>query len=91
MQMTRNEQIKFVRELSRNIVNDAVQHIKSGSVPDTWDGHELRALLADKFSESAAMSAVRRAPRLGRARNYRNTVLVNARISDGGPVTPGFK
>ena len=68
--MTRQEQIDFVRELSKNVAEDIVDSIERGRIPSEWDGRELRLLLADKHSE---WDMATRADK----RRYRNTVLVN--------------
>lgn len=72
--MTRTEQVGFVKELCANIAKVHITAIKEGRIPAGWDGHELRCLLADHFEDSASMSVIRREPRKGRARAYRNTV-----------------
>lgn len=75
--MTKTQQIKLVREISRNIANELVSHIKNDRVPDHWDGHELRLLLAEKHASSGRMSSLAGHGTSTRARDYRNTVLVN--------------
>lgn len=73
--MNKREQKRFVRELSQAVVRETLAAITAGKTPATWDGHELRLLLADKFEASASMSMLRREPRSARTRNYNNTVL----------------
>ena len=75
--MTKKQQMNFVRELTENIASEVVATIRSGKVPDDWDGHELRCLLAEKFEASARMSQIKDEPRSKRAREYRNTVIIN--------------
>ena len=75
--MTRTQQKKFVKELATRVANEIREQILSGKIPEEWDGHELRCLLADRFNASADMSVIKAEPRQRRARNYRNTVLVN--------------
>lgn len=75
--MNKKTQIHFVKELSNNILARIVQQIRDGKTPENWDGHELRALVALGFEQSAAMSLVRTEPRSKRARDYKNTVIVN--------------
>ena len=48
--MTREEQIKFVRDLAQNISEGIVARIELGDIPPEWDGHELRFLLARHFT-----------------------------------------
>lgn len=66
--MKANEKIKFVRDLSSSIIDDIILKIKSGSVPDEWDGIELRWLLADAFARQAYGKM---------SKEYKNDVLVN--------------
>lgn len=73
--MNRDQQQDFVHQLSSGIARDICEQIKAGKIPEGWDGHELRALLADRHEQSARMSLVKR--RRARARDYRNTVLIN--------------
>jgi len=70
--MERTEQRKFVRNLAVSIAEEIVSKIESGASPESWDGYELRQLLADKFArESFDMGR-------GRKKEYNNTVLVNS-------------
>lgn len=73
---SRAGQIKFVRELSKNIANQVIDSIKKGRVPDSWDGHEFRLLLAEKHASSGRMSSLSGETRSSRARDYRNTVNI---------------
>lgn len=75
--MTRKEQIAFVRGLSKTVADKIIDAIKSGDIPDNWDGHELRVLLADQHIASASMSLLRRQPRSARAGVYRNFIRCN--------------
>lgn len=69
--MTRDQQLKFVSDLTHAVAKHVMNKITAGDVPATWDGVELRQLLADKFAwETFAMSPKRK-------REYRNTVAVN--------------
>lgn len=75
--MTKKGQKKFVRELSKNIADSIVKQINDGKIPDRWDGHELRILLANRHQASASMSKHSQNPRSKAAREFKNTVLVN--------------
>lgn len=75
--MTRTQQVKFVRDLSKSIADSIIKQINTGKIPENWDGHELRVLLEEHHSQSAGMSAIRRDGRSKLAMSYRNTVLVN--------------
>lgn len=70
-------QIHFLRSLSSETTNTIVRYIREGKIPQEWDGHELRCLLADGCAMNASMSVIRKEPRGRRARDYRNTIIVN--------------
>lgn len=70
--MTTRQQKTFIRGLCNTIRNDLAERVKD--MPDTWDGHELRELLALAFERSASMSVLRRDR--CRMREFRNTVCV---------------
>lgn len=72
--MTKNEKKRFVKDLSATIAKDICEQIKSGKIPDNWDGHELRFLLAYRYEESAKMSRLMTGRRL---KEFKNTCLVN--------------
>lgn len=76
--MTDQEKIRFLRELTDNVVAEAIRRVPD--MPDDWDGHELRRYLADKFDD-AAMTVGRKGPfgkdYAKRTKAYRNTVLVS--------------
>ena len=74
--MNRREQRRFVKELTKAVTNQLLALIHRGSIPDTWDGHELRCLMADHYEASAKVTIVRRNPRGARARDYKNECLV---------------
>jgi len=63
----------FITELTDNIAKELRAQINTGQIPEHWDGHELRALLAIRFTESAAMSLITREPRSKRTRDFINT------------------
>jgi hypothetical protein len=69
--MQRNDQVRFVVELTDSVRESVVAMIRQGKVPIDWDGFELRELLADKFAASRANMDKRR------KKEYENTVLVN--------------
>jgi hypothetical protein len=72
--MTKQQQRRFVRELARNITQNVLA--TSDRWPAHWDGQELRVLLSEHVAMSARMSRIYVDGRSGRARDYRNTVLV---------------
>lgn len=67
--MNANEQKQFVRELCEAISAQILNDIDAGKIPENWDGRELRQLISDR--------AAWRTMDKKRAREYRNTVLVN--------------
>lgn len=71
--MTRAQQKKFARQLSKTIAEEVCDLIENRTIPEDWDGHELRCLLAEMHEASARMSCIRAEPRCGRAKAYRRT------------------
>ena len=69
------DNITFIRNLTQSVVDELVAKVESGAIPDNWDGHELRCLLADKFAHE--VSSLMRESRSRRMKDYRNTVIVN--------------
>ncbi len=74
--MTEAQQKRFVRSLSKEIADTICRSIDQGAIPQEWDGHELRSLLASRHGESAVMSVIKKEPRSRRAREFRNTVII---------------
>lgn len=75
--MIKREQRRFVKELTKAVTDEILAIIKRGGIPDTWDGHELRCLMADRYEASASMTLIRRNPKESRAREYKNHRLVH--------------
>ncbi len=75
--MTKTEQRKFVTDLAKNVTKRSLEAIAAGKIPEEWDGHELRVLLARHFNESASMTLIAREPRRRRAQDFRNTCIIN--------------
>lgn len=78
--MTTTDQQEFVNNLTESVRKEIVAHIRDGKIPAEWDGHELRALLAEKFTSEAALSLSRNGSlckRQRRYRQFRNTVITN--------------
>lgn len=73
---TKRGKKRFVRDLSHTIVQEIEKLIDAGKIPDAWDGHELRCLLANRFEDSASMSRLRREPRSARAHSFKNHLLI---------------
>ncbi len=72
--MTPQEQQDFIDDLTRNVAGSIKKQIVAGKIPANWDGHELRALLADKFGEWNTLKT----DKTYRVRNkaYKNTCIV---------------
>ena len=69
--MTPDEQVRFIRELTTAINRELLANIRSGRIPEEWDGIELRQLMADRYARAVfVLSRSRKAA-------YNNTVLVN--------------
>lgn len=71
--MTRDDQATLVHDLGRRIVGEIVARIDRGDVPATWDGHELRELLALKFTNERTRLMCDGRKR--RAQDFRNEYL----------------
>ena len=76
--MTPFQRRNFIDELVNNVHSNIVE--KLYSMPDDWDGHELRRYVADKFmdeSSTLGCPGYRGRPYARRFRAYKNAVLVN--------------
>lgn len=73
--MTKDEKILFIAKLTGSICNELTAKVRDGRIPEDWDGHELRELLADKFA--AERSEPLSNKRSTRYKAYRNAVLTN--------------
>lgn len=69
--MTKQDQIDFVNQLTYRIASAVIEQIEKGRIPTSWDGHQLRYLLALYF-DRAKFSMTR-----GEVREFNNTVQVN--------------
>ncbi len=74
--MNRNEQEIFIRNLTSAIANELIEKIHSGSIPEQWDGAELREILAEKFTHETRSDLLSK-PRGRRWKDYQNTIIVN--------------
>ena len=72
--MTKQEQMRFVRDLADSIASDIIKRFEH--VPADWDGHELRCLFAEKAKAAAWGTEIRRHPHGKRATAYRNVCMV---------------
>jgi hypothetical protein len=71
--MTKAEKMQFVLDLTESVRNEWQDKLKAGNVPESWDGHEIRQWLADKFDQERTHLMGDRK----RLNSYRNDVLVN--------------
>jgi len=69
--MNEQEKIKFVMELCNAIKSEVIQDIQAGKVPESWNGIELRWLLAERANKASRFGD------RARKREYDNTVIVN--------------
>jgi len=69
--MTTAEKVQFVQELVDAVQQEVLQKILTGSVPEEWDGIELRQYLADKFGQCVLKGTMKRRRRIA----YNNTML----------------
>lgn len=73
--MTKAQQRKLVRGLCRNTLRSLLE--TSSRWPSEWDGHELRALIADRFAlNNFGACDPRRKSNKARRRAYLNSLIV---------------
>jgi hypothetical protein len=70
--MKLNDKKRFIRNLTGSITAELISKVRN--MPEEWDGHELRALLADTFAFE--VSSTMRDKRGRRYREYQNEVIV---------------
>jgi hypothetical protein len=66
------EKKNFIRNITDSVADELC--IAADKMPEEWDGHELRAPLAEKFAFE--VSTLMRDKRSRRVRDYKNEVLV---------------
>jgi hypothetical protein len=71
--MTHTQKRRFLRELTRSILDSALDSAEK--MPEEWDGHELRCYLADKFRDSAYFGAMGKGSM--RRREYENHMMTS--------------
>jgi hypothetical protein len=72
MAMTRTEQGNFVTELIEHVKADILTILPH--IPEEWDGHELRQLIADRFTKASKFTLQDRK----RYRAYRNFIITHS-------------
>jgi hypothetical protein len=70
--VNREEQAYFVLDMTTSIRHEVWELIEKGRIPESFDGHELRVLLSDKFKDAARLSALRQHPHSKRNKDFRN-------------------
>lgn len=73
--MNQEEKIAFITKLTGSICSELCAKVRDGRIPENWDGHELRELLAEKFL--AERGDILKVQRSVRYKSYRNDVLTN--------------
>lgn len=76
--MTKEDQLRIVNEIieqgKKRIIEQLESARKHGA--ETWDGHELRMLVADTFANVASRCVIKRNARSKRAKDYRNIMRI---------------
>jgi hypothetical protein len=68
--MTTKEKRVFINELIKNVKEEILS--KVNTMPDDWEGIELRWYIADKFSDTIMNTMSSKARKL----EYNNTIMV---------------
>jgi hypothetical protein len=76
IRMWKSEKKRFVHLACRSMAQDICKHIDEGRVPDEWDGHELRCLIAHRAEQWAAPTKIMRNPKCERAKEFHNTITI---------------
>lgn len=63
---------ELVSNLVESVRQEIIKLIDNGKIPEEWNGHELRQLIADKFNYEKTQ--VMKGNRL---KDYKNTVYLN--------------
>jgi hypothetical protein len=74
--MTSEERATFIRDLIRSVEESILARVDS--MPDDWDGHELRRYMADWFEDQNGIlgrGVVRQNKATKRLADYRKAVL----------------
>lgn len=76
--MTPDQKVQFITNLMNSVRDELVDMVNSGEIPEDWDGHELREILARKFDRERTM--LLRDKRSRRYREYERVVLTTPRL-----------
>jgi len=72
--MTYEAKVTFTKELIATVQRDILRKMRK--VPDDWDGHELRQLVADHF-QAATTPLMEKGKR---RRHYENEVMIQGLV-----------
>lgn len=74
--MNREDKKRFIEDLAANVAQELINKIPQ--MPESWDGMEIRELLAQKFVDACLMSrCVENRPQFKRRLSeFRNEVIV---------------
>jgi len=70
--MNKIEKKEFVSTLMNRLKDEILNKIEDGSIPEEWNGHELRMLIRDKAAQVVCKETVSRTV----VKNYNNDILV---------------
>jgi hypothetical protein len=70
--MNKIEKKEFVSTLMDRLKDEILDKIEDGSIPEEWDGHELRMLIRDKAAQVVWKGTASRTV----IKNYNNNILV---------------
>jgi hypothetical protein len=76
MSLTRDEQKQIAQQLADELAHYVITRIENEKIPESWDGHELRQLVADIAKDNASYVFNRGEDRK-RKREYKNTRMMN--------------
>lgn len=74
--LTRRQQKKLVKDLTKGITDQVIKLITTGKIPPTWNGFELRTYLSEKFAQAAKQVPMDQK----RKRAYNNTIAITSEL-----------
>lgn len=75
MSLTRDEQKTLTQQITDELARYVITRIENEKIPASWDGHELRQLVADIAKDNASYVFNRGADRK-RKKDYKNTRMI---------------
>jgi hypothetical protein len=73
--MQESDMIRIVTELSDGIRDEIIRKIQDGTIPESWDGVELRELLMEKHLSESFFENKGASRKSKRYKDYRNFKL----------------